>query len=65
MSRRKDAARSPHWDPKTRDSGGAGMRARKGPACPTCNRRMRRGGTCHLAGKYGHTIKGGFREVTS
>lgn len=65
MSRRKDVARSPHYDHEVPGSGTRGNRARKGPACPTCNRRMRRKGGCHLAGKYGHTVKGGFREVTS
>ena len=52
MSRRKDAARSPHYDHKVRNSGLIGHRARKGPACPNCNRRLRRKrtGSCHACG---------------
>ena len=64
MSRRKNGAQSPHFDPKIPGSGTRGNRARKGPACPECNRRMRRKGGCHLAGTYGHTITGGFRAWT-
>ena len=60
VSRRKNDAQSPHFDAKVIGSGTRGERARKAPACPTCNRRMRRHRPCHLAGKYGHIVKGGF-----